>query len=112
MMMLLDINNVYVSACNHNFAPLDYIRGVPPERVWQHHLAGHSYDRSGKIIIDPHDHPVRDEVWELYRASVEILGPVSTMIERDDNIPEFEELFAELQQARSLAEPLIAQFVA
>ena len=111
-LMLLDINNVYVSACNHEFSPLDYLRGVPAERVWQHHLAGHSYDRSGNIIIDTHDHPVRDEVWDLYRASVELFGPVSTMIERDDDIPEFAELFAEMQHARAIAEPLIGQNVA
>ena len=111
-LMLLDINNIYVSACNHDFDPLDYVTGVPAERVWQHHLAGHTYDRTGKIIIDTHDQPVRNEVWDLYRAAVEHLGPVSTMIERDDNMPEFDQLLAELNMAREIAGSIMPDRVA
>ncbi|MEM7210031.1 MAG: DUF692 domain-containing protein [Pseudomonadota bacterium] len=111
-LMLLDINNIYVSACNHNFDPMDYIRGVPSQRVWQHHLAGHTYSRSGKIIIDTHDQPVRDEVWDLYCAAAKHFGPVSTMIERDDNMPEFDELLAELVHAREIAAPILKSRVA
>ena len=100
--ILLDVNNVYVSAHNHGFDPLAYLDGVPVERVQQIHLAGHS--RNGPLIIDTHDHPVPDPVWELYAEAVARLGPVSTMIERDDDIPPLEVLLEELAHARSLAE--------
>ena len=100
--ILLDVNNVYVSAHNHGFDPLAYLDGVPGDRVRQIHLAGHSYN--GALIIDTHDHPVPDPVWDLYVEAVTRLGPVSTMIERDDDIPPLEVLLEELAQARSLAE--------
>ena len=100
--ILLDVNNVYVSAHNHGFDPLAYLDGVPRERVRQIHLAGHSYN--GPLIIDTHDHPVPDPVWALYVDAIARLGPVSTMIERDDDIPPLEVLLDELAQARSLAE--------
>lgn len=100
-LLLLDINNIYVSAYNHGFDPLEYLNGIPIRRVQQFHLAGHS--NMGGYIIDTHDHPVIDPVWDLYRAAVRRFGDVSTMIERDDFIPPFEELFAELQVARSIA---------
>lgn len=100
-LLLLDINNIYVSAFNHHFDPLDYINGVPKERVYQHHLAGHL--NKGDYIIDTHDHPVIDLVWDLYAQAVKRFGPVSTMIERDDDIPPFEELFAEMEKARQIA---------
>ena len=99
--ILLDVNNVYVSAHNHGFDPLAYLDGVPPGRVRQIHLAGHSHN--GSLIVDTHDHPVPDPVWALYAEAVARLGPVSTMIERDDDIPPLEVLLAELAQARSLA---------
>ena len=100
--ILLDVNNVYVSAHNHGFDPVAYLDGVPCERVRQIHLAGHSHN--GPMIIDTHDHPVPDPVWDLYVEAVARLGPVSTMIERDDDIPPLEVLLDELAQARSLAE--------
>lgn len=99
--ILLDVNNVYVSAGNHEFDALAYIDGVPAERVHQIHLAGHS--RNGPLIVDTHDHPVPDPVWELYREAIARLGPVSTMIERDDDIPPLDELLTELDRARALA---------
>ncbi len=105
-LVLLDVNNIFVSAVNHGFDPHDYVEGVPVERVWQFHLAGHTTNASGKILIDTHDQPVRDEVWALYREAARRFGPVSTMIERDDNIPPLAELLEELDQARRLAEPL------
>ncbi|MFN3920078.1 MAG: DUF692 family multinuclear iron-containing protein, partial [Methylohalobius sp.] len=106
-LILLDLNNVYVSARNHGFDPLAYLAAIPPERVFQFHLAGHT--DLGDIVIDTHDHPIRDEVWELFVAAARKLGPVSTMIERDDNIPPLPELLSELEQARCLVKPLWSQ---
>ncbi|MGZ3769008.1 MAG: MNIO family bufferin maturase [Bdellovibrio sp.] len=93
--LLLDINNIYVSSVNHNFDPLEYLRTLPQERIGQIHLAGHSTMKGG-YLIDTHDHPVCDEVWDLYRWSVNNFGTFSTMIERDDNIPEWQELEKEV----------------
>ena len=97
--LLLDVNNVYVSAFNHGFDARRFIDAMPAERVKQIHLAGHEH--RGDVIIDTHDHPVCDDVWALYRHTIARLGPVPTMIERDDNIPPLDELLAELDQARS-----------
>ncbi|MCG6871594.1 MAG: DUF692 domain-containing protein [Gammaproteobacteria bacterium] len=99
--ILLDINNIYVSSVNHEYDPGEYLAGVPVERVWQFHLAGHS--DHGDYIIDTHDHPIVDPVWNLYADAVRRFGAVSTMIERDDAIPPLEELLAELDQARRIA---------
>ena len=96
--LLLDCNNIYVSSFNHGFDPREFVDGVPPERVAQIHLAGHtSY---GKYIIDTHSAPVIDPVWDLYRRAIERCGPVSTLIEWDDDIPPFAELCAEAEKAR------------
>ncbi len=100
--LLLDVNNVFVSAANHGFDPLDYLAGIPASRVRQIHLAGHS--RKGSMIIDTHDAPVCDPVWALYRHAIAGLGPVATMIERDDAIPPLGELLAELDIARAAGE--------
>ncbi|WP_133137148.1 DUF692 domain-containing protein [Legionella rowbothamii] len=100
--ILLDVNNVYVSSVNHGFNPLDYIHAMPGERVAQIHLAGHS--NNGDYIIDTHDAPVAEAVWALYAETIRHLGKISTMIERDDNMPVFAELLAEMNQARSIAE--------
>ena len=97
-LILLDINNIYVSAFNHGFDPLAYLDGIPADRVRQFHLAGHL--NLGTHIVDTHDHPVIDAVWSLYEAAVRRFGVVPTMIERDDNIPELGELLAELDVAR------------
>jgi len=96
-----------VSAVNHGFDPLEYLAGIPPERVQQIHLAGH--ENHGDYLIDTHDHPVPDPVWELYASAVRRFGAVSTMIERDDRIPPLAELVAELEQARALAARTLAQ---
>lgn len=104
--LLFDVNNVFVGAFNHGYDALDFIRGVPKDPVVQFHLAGHS--DMGTYIIDTHDHPIRDEVFDLYRAAVERFGPVSTMIERDGNIPPLPELVAELDQARGIAADVLA----
>lgn len=97
-LLLLDVNNIYVSSVNHGFDALEYIKAVPPARVQQIHLAGHQ--NHGDYLIDTHDHPVPDPVWELYAQALRHVGPVATMIERDDRIPPLAELVAELDQAR------------
>jgi uncharacterized protein (UPF0276 family) len=99
--ILLDINNIYVSSVNHGFDPLKYLQAMPKSRVRQFHLAGHS--NMGGHLIDTHDHPVAAPVWDLYAEAVALFGDVPTMIERDDNIPELEELLAELDMARAIA---------
>lgn len=109
-LLLLDINNIYVSACNHGFEPLDYLEGVPPQRVQQFHLAGHSHN--GDHIIDTHDQPIVDPVWRLYAEALHRFGPVSTMIERDDNIPPLAELLAELEQAKRIGREALQERVA
>jgi hypothetical protein len=106
-LILLDVNNIYVSAVNHQFDPLEYLNAIPPARVQQIHLAGH--EDHGDYLVDTHDHPVRSEVWELYASAVRRCGPVSTMIERDDHIPPLAELCAELDQARALARRAAAE---
>jgi uncharacterized protein len=105
-LILLDVNNIYVSSHNHHFDPLDYLRGVPADRVQQFHLAGHQ--RQGELIIDTHDAPIIDPVWKLYEQAIERFGFVSTMIERDDQIPSLFELVAELDIARGIAAPLVS----
>jgi uncharacterized protein len=101
-LLLLDVNNIYVSAYNHGFDAQAYLAGIPAERVQQIHLAGHS--NCGEHIIDTHDADVIDPVWDLYAKAIARLGPVSTMIERDDNIPPLAQLVAELDQARQVAQ--------
>ena len=101
-LILLDINNVYVSAFNHNFNPEDYLNRVPVEKVKQFHLAGHKCCQN--IIIDTHDAQIRTEVWDLYAKAVQRFGKVATSIERDDHIPPIAELLLELNQARNIAE--------
>lgn len=99
--LLLDINNVYVSARNLNFDPRDYIANAPLARVQQIHLAGHSED--AHRLIDTHDQPVSDPVWDLFEAAMRRAGPVAVMVERDGNIPALEVLLAELDIARQRA---------
>ncbi|MCW8444438.1 DUF692 domain-containing protein [Fluoribacter gormanii] len=107
--ILLDVNNIYVSSVNHQFNPMDYIFAMPPERVAQIHLAGHS--NHGDYIIDTHDAPVIQPVWDLYAATLQRLGPISSMIERDDNMPPFAELLAEINHARRIAESILVEEV-
>jgi uncharacterized protein len=99
--LLLDVNNVYVSSVNHNFDPHTFINAMPAASVRQIHLAGH--EDHGHYIIDTHDHPIVEPVWALYAYTLEQLGFVPTMIERDDHIPPLPELVHELDQARQIA---------
>jgi hypothetical protein len=95
--ILLDVNNIYVSAMNHDFDPREYLDSVPADRVAQIHIAGHS--RYEKYILDTHDHPVIDPVWELYARAIRRIGPTATLLEWDDRIPSFEEVHAEALKA-------------
>jgi uncharacterized protein (UPF0276 family) len=95
--ILLDVNNVHVSAHNHGFDARAYVSALPSARIGQIHLAGHS--RDGTLLIDTHDHPVSEKVWELYRHAIATHGPVSTLIEWDDRVPPLARLVAESQRA-------------
>ena len=97
-LLLLDVNNVYVSSVNHDFDPAEYIRSVPHDRIVQFHLAGHT-DR-GTHLIDTHDNHVIDPVWELYHLAHQLTGGASTLLEWDANIPEFPVVHAEVLKAR------------
>lgn len=100
-LLLLDVNNVYVSSVNHGFDPLTYLHGLPAGRIQQIHLAGHSVHDTH--LVDTHDQPVCEEVWALYDVACGMFGEVATMIERDDNIPDLHVLLAELDRARMIA---------
>jgi len=100
--ILLDVNNIYVSAVNHGFDARHYLEAMPRERVRQLHLAGHS--ERGGYLVDTHDAPIAGPVWELYRLARQRFGDIATMIERDANIPPLEELLIELDRARRLAD--------
>ncbi len=95
--LLLDVNNIFVSAHNHGFVGRDFLDGIPLGRVGQIHLAGHSVN--GELLLDTHDHPAPDGVWALYREAVARFGRVSTLIEWDDLIPPFEVVQAESAKA-------------
>ncbi len=99
--LLLDVNNVHVSAVNHGFDARTYLDALPPARIRQIHLAGH--EDHGTYCIDTHDHPVCDAVWALYAHAVRRFGAVPAMIERDDDIPPLPALVAELDVARRVA---------
>lgn len=99
--LLLDVNNVFVSARNHSFDPIAYLDGVPADRIRQIHLAGHS--QGEELLIDTHDRAVCTSVWSLFAHVVPRLGDVAVMIERDDDIPPIEELMTEIDFARDVA---------
>lgn len=98
--ILLDINNVYVNAVNHGFDPRDFVRGVPAASVGYCHLAGHT--DMGKWLFDTHSKPVIPPVWDLYRDALAILGKKSTLVEWDEDIPEWDALAAEAARARKI----------
>jgi len=99
--LLLDVNNVYVSARNLGFSATDWIDRFPQALVSEIHLAGHTADPTlgDALLIDSHDAPVAPEVWQLYRRFIERAGARPTLIERDGNVPAFEELIAEQERA-------------
>ena len=106
-LILLDINNIHVSAHNHDFDPLIYLEAMPADRIQQIHLAGHL--NKGDYSIDTHDHEIMDSVWDLYAESVKRFGHISTMIERDDDIPPLNTLLTELQKARDISAVALTQ---
>ncbi len=104
--ILFDVNNIFVSSVNHGFDPLDYINGIPADRVGQFHLAGHSVFPIYRL--DTHDAPVCDEVWALYQAAVTRFGKVPSLIEWDDKIPSFEELAAVSDKAADIESEVLS----
>jgi uncharacterized protein len=105
-LLLLDLNNIHVSAVNHGFDAHEFLRALPADRVRQIHLAGHT--DHGDHLVDTHDHPVADAVWALYAEALRRFGAVATMIERDDHIPPLAELVTELDIARRIAADTLA----
>lgn len=106
--LLLDINNVFVSATNHGFSPLTYLADFPLSRVGQIHLAGHNQQidaDGGLVLIDSHDEPVAPSVWALFETVIERCGPVPTLIEWDSKIPAWSTLKAEAEAARDILDP-------
>lgn len=104
--LLLDVNNIHVSASNHGFDVRDYVEGIPFDRVRQIHLAGHT--QGHELLIDTHDQPVPNPVWILFALVTERVDDIAVMIERDDNIPPLDELLSELTVARSIVAEGIA----
>lgn len=100
-LILLDLNNIYVSSFNHGFDPKHYIDHIPATRIQQFHLAGHSLNEH--YIVDTHDADIIPEVWDIYRYAIQKYNPISCMIERDDNMPPLDDLLQELDMARQIA---------
>ena len=103
--ILLDLNNIYVNAYNHQFDPYDYVRRVPGELVGQFHVAGHT--DMGTYLFDTHSRPVIDGVWNLYREALARWGPVTTLVEWDEDIPPFEYVAEEARQAREICREVL-----
>jgi uncharacterized protein len=103
--LLLDVNNVFVSATNHGFSAMDYLSDFPLSHVGEIHLAGHaeqSDDEGEPLLIDSHDAPVADGVWEHYEFVLSRVGPIPTLIEWDSNLPEWPILKAEAAAAQTI----------
>ncbi len=109
--LLLDVNNVYVSARNLGFSAEAYLDAFPGERVMEIHLAGHTPDPNlgETLLIDSHDAPVAPEVWALYARLIARIGARPTLIERDDNLPDFTTLLSECERADAVLRPPLAR---
>ena len=109
--LLLDVNNVFISASNLQFDAAAYLDQIPAEAVMEIHLAGHSEDAQlgAALLIDSHDAPIAESVWTLYRRLIQRIGARPTLIERDDHLPEFQELLVERQRAQEVLEPTSRQ---
>mgnify|MGYP000008414044 CR=1 FL=1 len=99
--LLLDVNNIYVNAVNHRYDPLEFLRGLPGERIRYAHVAGH-FDEAEDLKVDTHGSPVIDPVWRLLEQAYAIHGPVPTLLERDFNIPPLPELLREVERIRAI----------
>jgi uncharacterized protein len=108
--ILLDLNNIYVAACNHGFDAQRYLRGIDPKQIKELHLAGHSRQSIGgrELLIDTHGAPVCAAVWDLYRSALDLFGACPTLIEWDTDIPALEVLMNEAGQAQVIAAQVIA----
>lgn len=107
--ILLDVNNIYVSALNHRFDSQTYLDAIDPKRVAQIHVAGHSHYKS--FAIDTHDHPVIDSVWKIYEAAINKIGSVTTLLEWDEKIPSFEETVLEAEKSRPYLDSILNKVV-
>ncbi|MDQ2695593.1 MAG: DUF692 domain-containing protein [Pseudomonadota bacterium] len=105
--LLLDVNNIYVNACNHGFDAAAYLRAIPRPAVQEIHLAGHTVKRfaDAELRIDTHNQRVCADVWDLYRQAVGRLGPIPTLIEWDTDLPPLEVLVDEARRADAILEP-------
>ena len=103
-LLLLDVNNIFVSAHNHSFNALDFVNGIPLDKVAQIHVAGHR--KRGELLLDTHDHAVPEGVWDVYKAAIQRFGPVSTLVEWDAQIPPLHEVIAQANRAKEIAESL------
>ena len=110
--LLLDVNNVYVSAVNHGWDAARYLAAFPIEKVGEIHLAGHAdlSDETGPLIVDAHDRSVADAVWELYRGVIARTGPMPTLIEWDTDIPAFDVLLSEAMRADEVMRQRVSAF--
>lgn len=108
--ILLDINNVYVNAYNHSFNPEDYFNGIPEARVLQFHIAGHDHCKTH--LVDTHDSPVLESVWDLYSLAIKHFKTAATLIERDAKIPSLEHMVEELNYARKLHQAALCESAA
>lgn len=106
--LLLDVNNVYVNSINHRYAPGDFLRALPLERVRYLHVAGH-YDEAPDLKVDTHGADVIDPVWELLAQTYALLGPVPTLLERDFNLPPLDQLLEQVAHIRTLQQAIIEQ---
>ena len=102
--MLLDVNNVYVSSVNHGFDAVEYLDALPHDRVVQYHLAGHT--DKGAYLLDTHSARVKEEVWGLFRHANALTGPCATLLEWDEDIPDFETVHAEAKKALAFRPPV------
>jgi len=103
-------HNIYVSSRNHSFNPHEYLNSLPPARIAQIHIAGHS--KFEKYILDTHDHPVIDPVWNLYAHAIRRAGATATLLEWDDRIPSFDEVHSEARKAERYLAPPDAEKIA
>ncbi len=108
--ILLDVNNIYVSSKNHNFDPYEYLNNVPHHPVGQIHIAGHS--KFEKYLLDTHDHPVLDPVWQMYAHAIKLVGSTATLLEWDDRIPSFDEVHNEALKANKFRDQQLVESAA